>query len=214
MSIEPGAMLPGSVAERLRESILSQLDRPGSAITESAVALRFGVARPTARIAIERLVADGLLRREPHHAARVPELSRADIVDLFDNRAIIEGAAIAALARAGTIPAAALSAHRSLSSRGAEEPFARDDILFHRSLVAGQPSPRLARMHSTLMGEIELCIGQVQAAHLLTAQEVGAQHQGILDAVIAGEADEAAGLTRDHIAHSRDRLLAHVDSAP
>lgn len=214
MSIEPGIMLPGSVAERLRESILSQLDRPGSAITESAVALRFGVARPTARIAIERLVADGLLRREPHHAARVPELSRADIVDLFDNRAIIEGAAIAALARAGTIPAAALAAHRSLSSRGAEEPFARDDILFHRSLVAGQPSPRLARMHSTLMGEIELCIGQVQAAHLLTAREVGAQHQGILDAVIAGEADEAAGLTREHIAHSRDRLLAHVDSAP
>lgn len=214
MSLESAAARPGSVAERLRESILSQADRPGSAITESAVALRFGVARPTARIAIERLVADGLLRREPHHAARVPELSRADIVDLFDNRAVIEGAAIAALATAGTIPAAALAAHRSLSSRRAGESFARDDILFHRSLVAGQPSPRLARMHSTLMGEIELCVGQVQAAHLLTAREVGAQHQGILDAVIAGEADTAARLTRDHIAHSRDRLLAHVDSAP
>lgn len=211
MSTEPAAVLPGSIADRLRESIITQADPPGSALTESAIALRFGVARPTARIAIDRLVADGLLRREPHRAARVPELSRSDIIDLFDNRAVIEGAAIAALARTATIPAPALAAHRALSARSADEPFARDDILFHRSLVAGQPSPRLARMHSTLMGEIELCIGQVQAAQLLTVRDVTAEHQGILDAIFAGDEDVAATLTREHISHSRDRLLAHVD---
>ena len=61
-------------------------------------------------------------------------------------------------------------------------------------------------MHDLLMGEIELCIGQVQAAHLLTAAEVGAQHQGILDAVLAGDTDLAARLSDDHIAGSRDRL--------
>src|SRR5882757_2974005 len=107
MTIEPSAVLPESIADRLRASIISQRDAPGSTITESAVALRFGVARPTARIAIERLVADGLLRREAHHAARVPELSREDIVDLFGNRAIVESAAIASLV---SIPAPALAA--------------------------------------------------------------------------------------------------------
>ena len=61
-------------------------------------------------------------------------------------------------------------------------------------------------------GEIELCIGQVQAGRLLTASEVGAQHQGILDAVTAGDADLAARLTREHITGSRDRLLAHFDT--
>ena len=111
MIIEPSPVLPESIADRLRASIIAQQDAPGSTITESAVALRFGVARPTARIAIERLVADGLLRREVHRAARVPELSRDDIVDLYNNRAIVESAAIAAL---GSIPAAALDAHRSI----------------------------------------------------------------------------------------------------
>ncbi len=205
MTIEPAAVLPESIADRLRASIISQQDAPGSAITEAAVALRFSVARPTARIAIERLVSDGLLRREAHHAARVPELSREDIVDLYDNRAVVESAAIAALR---SIPAEALDAHRSILG---EEDFARHDILFHRALVAAQPSPRLSRMHELLMGEIELCIGQVQAAQLLTAAEIASQHQGILDAITSGDRARAAALTRSHIAHSRDALLAHVD---
>lgn len=205
MTVEPSSVLPDSIADRLRASIISQQDAPGSTITESAVALRFGVARPTARIAIERLVSDGLLRREAHHAARVPELSRDDIVDLYNNRAIVESAAIAALR---SIPAAALEAHRAIL---ASDDFAEHDILFHRALVAGQPSPRLTRLHELLMGEIELCIGQVQAAQLLTAAQVGAQHQGILDAITSGDSAKAAALTRAHIEHSRDTLLAHLD---
>ena len=215
MTIEPTAVLPGTIAEALRASIIAQADAPGATITEAAVALRFGVTRPTARIAIDRLVADGILRREPHHAARVPELSRADIVDLFDNRAVVEGAALAALATGGTIPAAALAAHhRLIEAADNGEHFARDDIAFHRALVAGQSSPRLTRMHALLMGEIELCIGQVDAAGLLTATAVAVQHQGILNAVVAGDAPLAERLTRDHVLGSRDRLLAHVDSRP
>jgi DNA-binding GntR family transcriptional regulator len=208
MSIEPTPVLPDAIADELRASILSQVDAPGATITESAVALRFGVARPTARLAIDKLVSDGLLRREAHHAARVPELTRGDILDLFDNRALIESAAMSALATAGRIPATALAAHRALA---ANDDFARHDVAFHRALVGGQDSPRLTQMHALLMGEIELCIGQVQAAHLLSAAEVSAQHQGILDAITAGDPDAAADLTRAHIVGARDRLLAHVD---
>jgi DNA-binding GntR family transcriptional regulator len=210
------AVLPDSIYSALRSAIISQAIAPGESVTESAVALRFGVARPTAKTAIERLVADGLLRREKHATARVPRLSRADILDLFDSRAVVESAAVAALASGGDLPAAALAAHRDLLAAASLDgsDFATHDIDFHRALVAGQPSPRLARMHALLMGEIELCIGQVQAAHLLTATEVGAQHQGILDAVTAGDSERAARLTREHIAGSRDRLLAHFDTVP
>jgi DNA-binding GntR family transcriptional regulator len=203
------AALPGAIAERLRASIIAQADPPGAALTESAIALRFGVARPTARIAIDKLVSDGLLRREMHRAARVPVLSREDIVDLFDNRAVLESTAMSLLARSGAIPAEALAAHRALARHGQD--FARHDIMFHRALVGGQSSPRLAHLHRLLMGEVELCIGQVQAAHLLSAIEVASQHQGILDAIIAGDEDAAAQLTRDHITGARDALLAHVD---
>jgi DNA-binding GntR family transcriptional regulator len=207
--------LPDAIYSALRSAIIRGDIEPGESVTESAVALRFGVARPTAKTAIERLVGHGLLRREKHQTSRVPRLSRADIVDLYDSRAVVESAAVAGLAGGGTLPAEALAAHRALLagvSSGPDDHFATHDIDFHRALVAGQPSPRLARMHSLLMGEIELCIGQVQANHLLTAAEVGAQHQGILDAVTAGDAGLAERLTREHITGSRDRLLAHFDT--
>lgn len=212
MSID-SSVLADTISTALRADIVEQRDAPGATITESVVALRFGVARPTAKIAIERLVAEGLLRREAHRAARVPELSRDDIVDLFENRATVESAALAALAQRGTIPAAALDAHRVLLGQAnSQASFAQEDIAFHRELVLGQPSPRLARMHGLLMGEIELCIGQVQAHQLLTARDIARQHQGILDAVVAGDAERASRLTRDHITGARERLLAHYDS--
>jgi DNA-binding GntR family transcriptional regulator len=205
-------VLPSAIYEDLRERILSQADPTGATFTESAVALQFGVARPTAKMAIERLVAEGLLRREAHSAARIPQLSRDDIVDLFENRAIIEGAALARLAAAGTIPAQALAAHHALQAAAESgAPYASLDIAFHRALVTGQSSARLIRMHALLMGEIELCIGQVQANHLRTAQDVAGQHQGILDAVTAGDSALAERLTREHIDQSRRRLLDHVD---
>jgi DNA-binding GntR family transcriptional regulator len=206
------SVLPDAIYDELRAGILAQVDTPGAIFTESAIALRFGVSRPTAKMAIERLVGEGLLRRESHSAARIPVLSRDDIIDLFENRAIIEGAALARLAAGGTIPAEALAAHRALQAGAdSDEPYAALDIAFHRSLVTGQSSSRLIRMHSLLMGEIELCIGQVQANHLRTAADVASQHQGILDAVTAGDSVLAERLTREHIAESRERLLAHAE---
>ena len=208
------SVLPDAIYEELRNGILARGEAPGATFTESAIALRFGVSRPTAKLAIERLVTEGLLRRESHSAARIPELSREDIVDLFENRAIVEGAALARLAASGTIPAEALAAHRSIQAgAGSDAPYAILDIAFHRALVTGQSSSRLIRMHSLLMGEIELCIGQVQANRLRTAADVAAQHQGILDAVTAGDSDLAERLTREHIEQSRERLLAHVDGS-
>ena len=211
MSIDASpSVLPEAIYAQLRASIIDQGFAPGTSITESAIALQFGVARPTAKMAIERLVAEGLLRRELHQSARVPQLDRGDILDLYDNRAVIEAAAIDALAESAAVPADAMRAHRALvASAESGQPFAEHDIAFHRALVAGQPSPRLARMHALLMGEIELCIGQVQAGHLIGARDVAAQHQGILDAVIAGDRNLAVSRTREHIDASRDVLLEH-----
>jgi DNA-binding GntR family transcriptional regulator len=204
--------LPGAIYDELRARILSLSEAPGSSVTESGVALRYGVARPTAKLALERLVAEGLLRRESHRTARVPELTRDEIIDLFDSRIVVEASALAKLATSGTIPAEALDAHRQLRSLAEDGSFAALDIEFHRSLVAGQPSQRLARMHSLLMGELELAIAQVQANHLYTASEVARQHQGILDAVTAGDAELTERLTREHITDSRDRLVSHLDN--
>jgi|GEM_PF-294033 len=207
--------VPEAVYEALRESIVSIEEPPGAVFTETAIAARYGVARPTAKAALERLVAEGLLRRRAHHSAQVPELSRDDIEDLYSNRAILEEEAIRHLALEGVVPVAALAVHRELLEHVRSDnrsALTRADIDFHRELVLAQSSPRLAKMHGLLMGEIELCIGQVQSHQLIRPTDVAEQHQGILDAVAAGDLALAGRLTREHILNARDRLLRKFDA--
>jgi DNA-binding GntR family transcriptional regulator len=205
-------VLPGAIADELRADIVEARLAPGATVTEASVSERFGVARSTARTAIERLVAEGLLRREAHHAARVPELDRDDILDLYGLRGLVEGAAMRRLADAGSVPAPALDAHREIRVAARDGgSFAARDIAFHRALVGAQPSRRLARVHAQLMGEVELGIGQVQAHGLMSASTIAEQHETILAAIISGDGDRAERTARDHVMSARDALLAHYD---
>ena len=202
--------LSEAVYEALRESIVTQGDPPGAALTEHAIAGRYGVARPTAKAALERLVADGLLRRQAHRAAQVPRLDRADIEDLYATRLLIEEAALSALAKRRLLPPRALAAHQEIiefAERGEDAPFARPDMEFHQALVLGHGSPRLSRMHDLIMGEIQLCMGQLQSHHLLRAQDIVVQHQGLIDAIADRDPELVSFLIRRHITNARDRLL-------
>jgi DNA-binding GntR family transcriptional regulator len=212
MTTMDAAMRPDAVVASLRDAILTGVLPPGDAVTEALVSESYRVARPTARIAIDRLVADGLLEREPHHAARVRRLGRDDLVDLFAARAAVESAAVELLAGTAAVPDAASAAHERLSELGADASYWAIDIAFHRALVQGSPSTRLPRLHDQLMGEIELAIAQVDAHRLRSTREVVAEHGRILDAVAAGDTALAEHLTRSHILASRDRLLAHYDA--
>ncbi|MRK00867.1 FCD domain-containing protein [Aeromicrobium sp. S22] len=206
------AVRPDAVVAALRDAILRRELAPAGAVTEAYVATTYAVARPTARIAIDRLVADGLLTREPHHAARVRRLGRDDIDDLFTTRAAIEAAAVELLAATSTSPSEARDANRALADLPADESYAARDIAFHRALVRGTTSTRLPRLHDLLMGEIELGIAQVEAHGLRSVAEVTADHQLILDAIGAGDVESAGRLARAHVLASRDRLVAHYDA--
>jgi len=202
---------PDAVVAALRADILGLALAPGAAVTEALVAERFDVARPTARIAIDRLVAEGLLAREPHHAARVRTLDHADIADLFAARAAVEAAAVELLAASAKVPAVARENHEALSALDPDASYAPADIAFHRALVQARQPARGRTLHELLMGEIELAIAQVEAHRLRSVAEVAAEHGSILDAVAAGDTDHAVRLIRAHILSSRDRLLAHYD---
>ena len=215
MTVLKTTSLPDAVYDAVRESIITSRIEPGAMVTETAIALEYGVARPTAKAALERLVSEGLLSRQAHKTARVPELDRDDIHDLYANRALIEHEAIQNLAKLGVVPDDAIALHRELleSARIDDRAaLARTDIDFHRALVLGQSSPRLARMHALIMGEIELGIGQVQAHQLMSPADVAEQHEGILDALKAGDIALSGRLTREHIFTARDRLLRKYDN--
>ncbi|MEV6735798.1 GntR family transcriptional regulator [Streptomyces sp. NPDC051104] len=203
-----------AVADTLREQVMTEEIPPGVQVTESLVASRFGIARPTARAAIDRLVQEGLFRRSAHASARVPRLTAADINDLYFARGCIDREVARALADRRTVPPQAHAALVDLLAAKSESPLldiVAADIKFHRALTDGLGSARLTSLYTSLMGEVRLCMAQVQSRRLLTPRSIYDEHVMIVGEIAAGNSERAAEIVTMHLEHARAALLKNLE---
>ncbi|MCC5033069.1 GntR family transcriptional regulator [Streptomyces sp. WAC 00631] len=190
-----------ALAASLRDRVLDGRIAPGTALAETEIASEYAVSRPTARSAVTALVHEGLLHREANKAAYVPQLTRADVEDLFLVRTPLETAVVRLLVERGTVPPAA--AGRAIADLGQLEDdaphsaFVESDLRFHQSLVEAVGSPRLSRLYRGIQGEVHLSM--VQTRHALGRERIIAEHTAVLDALRAGDADEAVRTMRAHL---------------
>ncbi len=202
-----------ALVESLRERILTEQIKAGLPVTEAAVAREYDVARQTAKAAIERLVAEGLLERTAHKSARVPVLDGAQVRDLYYARGFIESACYSDLATSRRVTDDVASAHTDFLAAVADgdlRTIVDADVAFHRSLVASLDSPRLARAHKLIINEMRLCLAQVQSQHLLDPAKIAAEHEAILAAIRGGDVAGARQAGLDHLAHAESKLLDHL----
>ncbi|PRB19029.1 GntR family transcriptional regulator [Microbacterium sp. MYb62] len=203
-----------AVTARLRRRILSGEIRSGDPVTEAAVSQTFGVARPSAKAAIEQLVASGLLARTAHRSARVVGIDPETVRDVYRTRARLESAALRDLAATRTVPPAALDANAEILGMppGPDPATVDPDLRFHTALIDALESERTGRMYRSVLDEVRLCMAQVQGRRLLDASVIAAQHAEILDAVASGDADRAAALLDAHLSSAEERLVAALDT--
>ena len=125
-------------------------------------------------------------------------------------RTLIEKRTVSVLASRKNVPSAANQAHKAFLAaipQGSVTEFVKADINLHIALVDGLRSPRMSRMYAAIIGEVELCMAQVQTDRLLPVHVMAREHEGILQAIKTG--DEALSVTRleQHIERARTRLL-------
>lgn len=193
----------------LRERILDG-GLPGDAVvTEAWVSAEFGIARPSAKAAIEQLVASGLLVRTAHRSARVAAIDAAMVRDVYRTRTRLEAMALRELAASGRVPAAATSANEEIAALppGPDPATVDPDIRFHTALIDGIASERTSRMYRTLLDEARLCMAQVQGRRLLDARVIADQHRAILDAVRSNDAERAVRELEAHLRSAEERLV-------
>ena len=89
-SSKPAQPLSAGLYTELQKDILSGELPDGSKLTEQAVCKRYNVSRTPVREALRQLEADGLIMNIPNRGAYVTGLSKRDISDLFDLRALFE----------------------------------------------------------------------------------------------------------------------------
>ncbi|MEZ7238648.1 GntR family transcriptional regulator [Rhodococcus sp. GXMU-t2271] len=205
-----------ALALELRRRVFAGELTHEDALTEAEVSRAYEVARPTAKAAIEKLVGEGLLQRSAHKTARVPHLGPEDVRDIYRTRAHLESVVLRALAETRTAPAAAAAANAEIAAMTEADPLTvvEPDMRFHTALVDALGSPRTSRMFSSLVSEVRLCMVQVQGKQLLTTASIAAEHQQILDAVLAGDGEAAVEAITRHLGRARERLVAALGGSP
>nr|WP_314840935.1 GntR family transcriptional regulator [uncultured Microbacterium sp.] len=203
-----------AVTARLRTRILDGEILSGSPLTEAAVSEAFGVARPSAKAAIEQLVAAGLLERTAHRTARVVDIDPLTVRDVYRTRTRLESAALRELADGRTVPPAAVEANDEILAMpaGPDPATVAPDLRFHTALIDALDSERTSRMYRSLLDEVRLCMAQVQDRRLLDAAVIARQHAEILSAVGRGEGEQAAALLAAHLSSAEERLVAALET--
>ncbi|OZM83732.1 GntR family transcriptional regulator [Pseudonocardia sp. MH-G8] len=203
------------VADRLRTAIMRGTFPPGTQLGEVELAARLGVSRGPLREAMQRLVAEGLLRSERHRGLFVRDLDEADVRDVYTARAAVERAAGLLLLtgdRAGV--AERLTAALERMEEVADDPVALADAdhAFHHEFVAASGSPRLRRMADALLVETRMCLAALQDT-LPPATALIAEHRELRDAVRDGDTGRLTAVLESHMADAVERIIA-PDAAP
>lgn len=208
--------LTESLINALRSLIISGEIAPGMRLSTQAVAEKFGVAQITARAGIDRLVAEGILRRGHRKSAVVPKLTAVDVSDIYLSRGPIEELAVKLLATSQQVPADAEAALERMHRAGdgaRHHEHTEADIALHRALINATGSERLRRMHEAVMGEAQLCIAQVRRHEGLDLGALTGRHADILGAIGNGDPDAAARALHADLDRCRETLLADLAAA-
>lgn len=199
------------IAEHLRDAITSGQLAPGQQLGEASLAAQFAVSRGPLREAMQRLVAEGLLRSERHRGIFVIELTEADVHDVYLVRKAIERVAIEEICRGDTTLARTrlgtpVKAMVAAARRHDAAAVADADQRFHEVLVACADSPRLHRAMRTLLLETRMLLGELQDAYP-DLSEQAADHIALRDAIGTGDRTTAVRLLDEHLDDGLSRLL-------
>ncbi|WP_329353679.1 GntR family transcriptional regulator [Streptomyces sp. NBC_01261] len=196
----------------LKDTVLTDPEMQGAFLSEQELADRIGVSRTPIREALLMLAAEDLVELVPKRGARVAPLTGREVRELMELRGLVERYAAERLVAAERVPleelGSLLEQQRALTGAEEAHEFIAVDHRFHASLVAAVGNTLLDRHYDGLRSR------QVRAGVVAVFNQQGRQkavldeHEAIVDALAAGDA-QAACAAIDH--HLRSTLKVLLD---
>ncbi|WP_430420743.1 GntR family transcriptional regulator [Phenylobacterium sp.] len=193
--------------QRLRADIMFGRHAPGARLKINDLAQAMDVSPGAIREGLSRLVAEQLVVSQDQKGFAVAPLSIEDLQDLTDLRCEVETIALRRAVAHGddAWEAAVLAAAHRLSRVPPRVGRDLDAILawvarhaeFHAALVSACGSRRLLDLHAQLYEQSERYRGL--SAHADHDRDVAGEHQAIVDAALARDADRLVDLMVTHI---------------
>jgi len=209
--------------EQLRADLLACRILPGSRLKIQELCNRLSVSLGAIREALSRLTSEGLVVAEPQRGFRAAPISRADLQDLTQVRIEIEGLCLRRAIEVGDVDweARLVAAFHRLSrtpERAAADPARSNDewaeahAAFHTALADGCDSPWLLRLRGQLYDQSER-YRRLSVPLTTQTRNIGEEHQRIVGAALARDADKAVALLSAHLsATTRILLTAKFES--
>jgi DNA-binding GntR family transcriptional regulator len=198
-----------TMAETLRDELLSGAYLPGTPLSAGELVERSGVSFATAREALAELARDGLVVHSLHRGVEVAPISTADVRDIYAARRVFEVAGLRALLRSRPVDVGWLEAatERMGSAAVAAEHRAlvEADLAFHLAIVAAAGSRRLTRAAQGALGELRLVLS-VADRFGDDLPALVADHEYLVEVFRGGHLREAVSALEDHLA--RGEVLA------
>ncbi|MCU1545779.1 MAG: GntR family transcriptional regulator [Homoserinimonas sp.] len=195
-----------SLYTRLRTAVLNGEFRPGMILVETAVAEAYGVSRTPVREALRALEKDGILQQRGRHlVVRVTTLE--EVLEIYDCRIVLEGVAAGWAARARTDNDLELLelALQEMTLAADASPFEKATVnhAFHERLWRSSHNATLV----DLLARLEVHIRRYPEPTVSQPgrwEEAVAEHTAIIESIRQRDEEEAARLSRAHMAAARD----------
>jgi DNA-binding GntR family transcriptional regulator len=203
MNTVPASGLATEIASALESDIKLGRLLPGQPLDERVLAERFGVSRTPVRAAVQQLAARGLIRVLPRQGLRVAQVSIAELREMFEVLAELEGACAKLAARRMDEPWRArlieAAEHcRQAAEAGDPAAYEKGNTEFHAALYEGCRNRYLASQIREIRARTSLytvSVFQLPGRMRQSAED----HLKILDAVIQGDWVAAQREMVDHI---------------
>ncbi len=204
------ATLSEQVYQHLRHQILANAYPPRAALPEKSLATQLNVSRVPVREALHRLAADGLVTLRPRQVAFVSSLSPRQFLDAYRVREALEELAIKLALPNFTAEDLDELGHlqeemRRHAAAADVDAFFAANRAFHALFVERSRNDYLKGIYYPLMDQMRRHNSSSLGLPGGLDRSID-EHQAILDAVQAGDADEAARLLREHV-HVPQRAL-------
>ncbi|AJP74525.1 GntR family transcriptional regulator [Sphingomonas hengshuiensis] len=184
---------------------------PGERIAIDAVARRLDISQTPIREALSQLEAEKLVYKTPNIGYRAsPQMTRGEVRDLYTLRLLIEPYAAARAAEATTDEAIAILTEIGADMSGVAEGdaraysrFAEADDRLHRLIATGSGNRLIAETVERLHAHLHIFR---TLFHTNAPIEAAAEHQLIIDALVARDPHAAEAAVRTHLERSHERM--------
>ncbi|MCG7624743.1 MULTISPECIES: GntR family transcriptional regulator [unclassified Epibacterium] len=211
IDISKTASAASIVFDALRKAIIEGELEEGTPLRQDEIARLFNTSRIPVREAISRLEEKGLVTSQRFKGAVVAGLHLDELREIFEYRALIEPEVIRRAVP--NMDASTLEEAKSFFQglNTTQDPLAWGDLnrSFHERLYRASGLP----YHEDAIAKAMDRVDRYLRAALVRSGNVArsnAEHLAIWQACAAGEADQAAELTRDHIMQSCAGLVRNM----